>query len=56
LIGGGQKINHLINLADTIVDWEPDAVKWHGFPPVSRRSQISSLDVGPKLDNASRSR
>src|SRR5438046_6571198 len=56
LIGDGKEINHLINFADTIVDWEPGAVKWHGSPPVSRRSQISSLDVGSKLDNASRSR
>ena len=56
LIGGGEEINNLINLADTIVDWEPEAVKWHGFPPVSRRWQISSLDIGSKLDNVSRSR
>src|SRR5437868_8057791 len=55
LIGGGKEINDLINFADAIVDWEPDAVKGHGFPPVSRKSQTSRLNARSKLDNVSRS-
>src|SRR5947207_14991389 len=41
--GGGKEINDLINFADTIVNWEPDAVKWHGFS--SGLAQIADQQV-----------